>query len=157
MPNTAYFGDHVELTDTKQDFASQIGVGAVPGTKFVYPATGVKSKDENLLTSEKEKWFKHWLNIYDSTMLSKGIYRGDLYDIGYDHPEAHCIQKEDTMYYSLFNPNFNGTIELRGLQRNKKYNVVDYFNNKDLGVVDGNQPTLKVAFKEFLMIEVREK
>jgi len=49
MPQTAYFGDHVELTDTKKDFASQVGVGAVPGTKFVYPATGVKSKDENLL------------------------------------------------------------------------------------------------------------
>jgi alpha-galactosidase len=156
MPHTAYFGDHVELTDTKQDFASQVGIGAVPGTKFVYPATGVKSKDESLLTPEKEKLFKHWLNIYNSTMLSKGVYRGDLYDIGYDNPETHCIQKSDTMYYAFFNSNFNGTVDLRGLKANKEYSVVDYFNDKNLGTVNGNQPQLKVSFQQFLLIEVTE-
>ncbi len=157
MPHTAYFGDHVELTDTKEDFASQVGVGAVPGTKFVYPATGKQSIDENLLTPEKGKRFKHWLNIYDSMELSKGIYRGDLYDIGYDYPETHCIQKDGSMYYSFYNPNFSGTIELRGLLANKKYNVVDYFNNKSLGIVNGNQPTLNIAFKQFLLLKASEK
>ncbi len=156
MPNTAYFGDHVELTDTKQDFASQVGVGAVPGTKFVYPATGVKSKDENLLTPEKENLFKHWIEIYNEKMISKGIYRGDLYDLGYDYPETHCIQKDDTMYYAFYNPDFNGEVELRGLDANKKYIVTDYFNNKDLGTINGNQPKLKIAFKEFLLIEVKK-
>ena len=101
MPNTAYFGDHVELTDTKKDFASQVGIGGVPGTKFVYPATGVKSKDENLLTPEKEKLFDQWIKIYNEKMLSKGLYRGDLYDLGYDYPETHCIQKGDTTYYAF--------------------------------------------------------
>lgn len=62
MPGTAYFGDHVELTDNKQDFASQIGIGAVPGSKFVWPATGVASKDVNLLTPEKEFFFKNGLH-----------------------------------------------------------------------------------------------
>jgi alpha-galactosidase len=66
MPETAYFGDHVELTDSGQDFASQFGVGAVPGTKFVWPATGVKSKDKNLLTPEKEKLFKKWISLYNA-------------------------------------------------------------------------------------------
>jgi alpha-galactosidase len=155
MPHTAYFGDHVELTDTKKDFASQVGIGAVPGTKFVYPATGVKSKDENLLTPEKEKLFEHWLNIYNDKMLSTGVYRGDLYDLGYDYPETHCIQKGDTMYYAFYNPDFNGAVELRGLDANKKYSVVDYVNDKNLGTIKGNQPTLKIAFKENLLIEVK--
>ena len=154
MPQTAYFGDHVELTDTKQDFASQVGIGAVPGTKFIYPATGIKSVDENLLTPEKEKLFKHWLNIYDSLMLSKGVYRGDLYDIGYDYPETHCIQKGGDMYYSFYNPDFNGMIELRGLDVTKKYAVTDYYNDKNLGIINGNQPKLKVNFKQFLLIRV---
>ncbi len=154
MPNTAYFGDHVELTDTRKDFASQVGVGAVPGTKFVWPATGVKSKDENLLTPGKEKWFKHWIEIYNEEMLSKGIYRGDFYDIGYDIPETHCIQKGDTMYYAFYNPDFNGTVQLRGLNPNKKYKVYDYFNDKNLGTINGNQANLKINFKQFQLIEL---
>jgi alpha-galactosidase len=156
MPHTAYFGDHVELTDTREDFASQIGIGAVPGTKFIYPATGVKSKDENLLTADKERSFKNWIKLYNEKMLSTGIYRGDLYDLGYDHPETHCIQKGDTMYYAFYNPDFNGTVELRGLDANKKYSVVDYVNNKDLGTVAGNHPQLKINFKQSLLIEVKE-
>jgi len=154
MPNTAYFGDHVELTDTHQDFASQVGIGAVPGTKFVWPATGVKSKDENLLTPEKEKWFKQWIEIYNDKMLSKSIYRGDLYDIGYDYPETHCIQKSGAMYYAFYNPNFNGTVQLRGLSPDKKYKVYDYFHDKNLGTINGNQPNLKMNFKQFQVIEV---
>lgn len=156
MPQTAYFGDHVELTDTKEDFASQVGIGAVPGTKFVYPATGVKSKDENLLTPEKEKLFEKWMHIYNEKMLSKGIFRGDLYDIGYDHPETYCIQKGDTMYYSFYNADFNGAVELRGLNAKKKYAVYDYVNDKKLGTVNGNNPQLNLNFKQSLLIEVYE-
>ena len=154
MPSTAYFGDHVELTDTREDFASQVGIGAVPGTKFVWPATGVRNKDRILLTPEKEEWFNHWLEIYNNKMLSKGIYRGDLYDIGYDYPETHCIQKSDIMYYAFYNPNFSGTVQLRGLNPDKKYKVYDYFHDKNLGIVNGNQPNLKVDFKQFQVIEV---
>ncbi|HEX5153459.1 MAG TPA: glycoside hydrolase family 36 protein [Parafilimonas sp.] len=157
MPQTAYFGDHVELTDTKEDFASQVGIGAVPGTKFVWPATGVKSKDENLLTPEKEKLFKQWLDIYNEKMLSKGNYHGELYDLGYDYPETHCIEKDGVMYYAFYNPGFSGVVELRGLRANKKYSVVDYFHNKDLGIVEGNAPQLKINFQQFLLIEVKEK
>jgi alpha-galactosidase len=156
MPHTAYFGDHVELTDTKQDFASQVGIGAVPGTKFVFPATGVKSKDENFLTPEKEKLFKYWLSIYNSTMLSKGLYRGDLYDVGYDYPETYCIEKGNSIYYAFYKPDFNGTVELRGLKANKKYTVVDYFNGKALGVVQSSQPNLKIKFKQFQLLQLTE-
>ena len=154
MPNTAYFGDHVELTDTRQDFASQIGIGAVPGTKFVWPAAGGRNQDRILLTPEKEKSFKHWIEIYNDKMLSKGIYRGDLYDIGYDYPETHCIQKVDTMYYAFYNPNFNGTVQLHGLNPDKKYKVYDYFHDKNLGTINGNLPKLKINFTQFQVLEL---
>lgn len=155
MPGTAYFGDHVELTDNKQDFASQIGIGAVPGSKFVWPATGVASKDVNLLTPEKEFFFKKWFALYNEKMLSKGTYWGNLYDIGYDYPETHCIQKDDAIYYAFYNSSFKGTIKLRGLNAGKKYKVVDYFHAKQLGTVNGSSAKLDVQFKNFLLIEVK--
>ena len=33
-----YFGDHVELSDGADDFASTVGVGGVLGTQFVIPS-----------------------------------------------------------------------------------------------------------------------
>ena len=37
VPRTAYFGDHVELSDNVDDFAASFGIGAVLGTKFTWP------------------------------------------------------------------------------------------------------------------------
>ena len=154
MPSTAYFGDHVELTDGGTDFPSQLGVGAVPGTKFTWPATGKKSVDENLLTPEKEKLFKNYFSIYENKKLSKGVYRGDLYDIGYDFPETHCIQKGDTMYYAFYNPHFKGLIELKGLKPGHSYTVVDYVNNRPLGTTKETAQRIAVEFYHSLLIEV---
>ena len=156
MPETAYFGDHVELTDDRMDFASQIGIGGVPGTKFVWPATGVKSKDENLLTPEKEAIFRKYLGLYNEKMLSRGVYRGDLYDIGYDHPEAHCIEKDGVMYYAFYNPSYKGKITLRGLETGASYVVTDYFSNTALGIIQGAKPSLDLSFEKFLLLEVKK-
>jgi len=153
MPGTAYFGDHVELTDDGKDFASQIGVGGVPGTKFTWPATGNRRVDENLLTPEKQALFSKYLDIYHSKMLSKGNYRGDLYDIGYDYPETHCIEKDGIMYYAFYAPDFSGEVDLRGLAAGKNYSVRDYFNNKDLGAVKGGEGKMKAVFKGFYLLE----
>ncbi len=156
MPGTAYFGDHVELTDGKGDFASQLGVGAVPGTKFIWPATGTPSVDENFLSPEKEVLYKRYLRLYEKTRLSQGLYRGDLYDIGYDRPETHCIEKDGHTYYAFYAPAFSGTIELRGLQPDKTYRVFDYFNGVELGTIRGSAPRLAVSFRQFLLVEAVE-
>ena len=58
-----------------------------------------------------EKWF----DLYNEKMFSKGKYRGELYDIGFDRPEAHVVQKGDTLYYSFYAEDFDGQLELRGL------------------------------------------
>ncbi len=157
MPQTAYFGDHVELTDDKMDFATHIGIGAVPGTKFVWPATGSRRKDRILLTPEKEVIFRKYLGLYNEKMLSTGEYLGNLYDIGYDYPETHCIRKDQTTYYAFYNPHYSGKIDLRGLQAGKTYEVKDYFNQKVLGTVQGSSPSLSVAFDKFLLLEVAAK
>ena len=49
----AYAGDHVELSDGGDDFASTVGIGAVVCTKFTWPAD---PRPENglLLTPAKE-------------------------------------------------------------------------------------------------------
>lgn len=149
----AYFGDHVELSDGGDDFATSFGVGAVLGTKFTWPKDNPTVRRSNLLTPEREKVWKKWFTLYDQKMLSKEQYRGDLYDIGYDIPETHVIQKGDTLHYAFYNKSWDGPIELRGLTADK-YKVRDYVNDVDLGQVTKESPQLNAKFENSLLIEV---
>jgi len=152
-PNSAYFGDHVELSDDQNDFASSIGIGAVPGTKFTWPKDNpFVTEGHFILTPEKEKEWKKWIQIYKTHMLSKGEYLGGLYDIGYDVPESHVIRKSDTLFYAFYAKNWKGTIELKGLT-SKKYKLVDYVNNRDLGVINNKEkPELDAKFEKYLLL-----
>jgi alpha-galactosidase len=53
------------------------------------------------------------LNIYNENYLSKAEYKGELYDIGYDKPETHSIQKDDTLYYAFLRTNGMAKLNLR--------------------------------------------
>ena len=134
-PSAPYFGDHVELSDGGDDFASTVGVGGVVGTQFTLPGVG-KSDPKYQLTAEKERAWKKWVSVYTSKMLSKGEYLGGLYDIGFERPEAHAIRKDDRMYYAFYAESFSGAVELRGLQ-SRKYRVRDYVEGKDYGTRTG--------------------
>ena len=146
-----YFGDHVELSDGANDFASTVGVGGVVGTQFVLPDLVTKHGKSDL-TPEREKIFEKWLQIYKEKMLSRGEYLGDLYDIGFDRPEAHVIRKGGDMYYAFFASHWNGAIELRGLQ-DRPYRIFDYVNNKDLGMVRGPKAAISAEFDKHLLLE----
>jgi alpha-galactosidase len=148
-----YFGDHVELSDGANDFASTIGVGGVVGTQFVLPSLAEK-RSKSDLTPEREKIFEKWLGIYRDKMLARGQYLGQLYDIGYDVPETHVIRKDQTMYYSFFAKHWQGQVELRGLD-DHPYRVLDYENNKDFGTVSRRNSHLSVDFDQHLLLEVR--
>jgi alpha-galactosidase len=167
-PEAAVYGDHVELSamtptgggnwsEHGDDFASTLGVGGVPGTKFVWPDPGAKFKPV-ALTAEKEAHWKKWLGLYNEKMLSKGEFR-DLYVYGYDVPEAYAIEKDGKMYYAFFageKGTFSGEVELRGLKPGT-YRVADYAEGKDLGAVRaevGKAPKLKTEFKGHLLLEV---
>jgi len=148
-----YFGDHVELSDGADDFASTVGVGGVVGTQFVLPAL-VKKRSKFDLTPAHEKEFEKWLRIYREKMLSRGQYIGQLYDIGFDLPETHVIRKDQTLYYAFFAKHWKGPVELRGLE-DRKYSVVDYVSGTNLGTVSGRDARLAVAFDKHLLLEVR--
>lgn len=165
-PQAAVYGDHVELTkihfqnsnhevDVGRDFASTIGTGAVLGTKFTWPDYGPKFKTVQL-TPEKENYWKKWINIYDSKMLSRGDFL-DLYTYGYDVPEGYAIAKGGRMYYAFYapenSPTWSGEVELRGL-RPGRYQITDYENGKQLGELDSQNPKLKVSLHEHLLLEV---
>lgn len=150
-PSAAYTGDHVELSDNRDDFASTVGVGAVVSTKFTWPLDP-KPKDSFLLTPEKEPTWRHWIALYKEKMLPLGTYRGELYDIGFDKPEAHAIEKSGRMYYAFFAAHWSGEVALRGLQPGA-YRVRDYFNDRDLAILDGAHRGLPVTFDRFLLLE----
>ena len=149
----AYFGDHVELSDGGEDFASTVGVGGVVGTNFTWPV-GVGRDKKVELTPEREKHWAKWIDVYKSKMLTKGEYLGDLYDIGFDRPEAHAIRKDGVMYYGFFAKQYRGPVELRGLE-DRRYQVSDYVNRKDLGAVRGPVARLDVEFERHLLVEVK--
>lgn len=166
-PEAAVYGDHVELSamtrvgkdwsEHGDDFASTIGVGGVVGTKFVWPDPGAKFKPV-LLTQAKEERWKKWIGIYNQKMLSKGTFV-DLYTYGYDVPEAYAIEKDGKMYYAFFAPKENapwkGEVELRGLKPGR-YEVIDYAEGKDLGLVQATAekaPRIKTEFKQHLLLE----
>ncbi len=146
-----YFGDHVELSDNHDDFASTIGIGGVVGTQFVLPSL-VKKHGRFDLTPDREKLFQMWLRIYQDKGLTHGQYLGTLYDIGFDLPEAHVIRKDKKMYYALFAENWKGDLELRGLD-NRAYHVVDYVDGKDFGIVRGPVAHLSADFSKHLLLE----
>jgi len=170
-PHAAVYGDHVELSamtpvghgnwsEHGADFASTVGTGGVPGTKFVWPDPGPKFKPV-ALTAEKEEHWKKWITLYNEKMLSKGEFR-DLYVYGFDIPEGYAIEKDGKMYYAFFTEPgkpFAGELELRGLKPGTYY-VVDYVDGKNVATVqaeNGKPPRLKTEFPEHLLLEVSSK
>ena len=176
-PDSAVYGDHVELTrirfasqsdeqDLGSDFAATLGTGGVLGTKFTWPDYGPKFRNVQL-TSEKEAHWKKWISLYNDKMLSRGDFR-DLYVYGYDDPEGYAIAKDGSMYYAFYAPanaapskstsnDWSGEVELRGLAAGN-YKVTDYVNGKDYGTVTvpmGKAPVAKlnVRFSNSLLLQ----
>jgi alpha-galactosidase len=150
-PSKPYFGDHVELSDGGDDFASTVGVGGVIGTQFTLPSLG-KSERKYHLTPAKEASFRKWVGLYRDKQLSRGEYLGDLYDIGFDRPEAHAIRKDGRMYYAFYAARFEGQVELRGLPDGRSC-VQDYVSGRNLGPVAGPRARVAVRFERHLLLE----
>ncbi len=166
-PQSAVYGDHVELSkirfdpdrevDLGEDFASTLGTGGVVGTKFNWPDYGPRF-DDVTLTPRKEAIWKKWIPLYNSLMLSRGTFL-NLYTIGYDTPEGYAIAKDGRMYYAFYvgeGQEWEGDLELRGLEKGK-YRVLDYVNGKALGTVDASAPKLHAGFREHLLLEARKQ
>jgi alpha-galactosidase len=165
-PEAPVYGDHVELTgvtagpqgpevnDDGEDFASTIGVGGVPGTKFILPGGGDHFRHV-ALTPRKEAIWKKWLRLYDEKRLSSGTLV-NLYTYGFDVPEAYAIRKDGRLHYAFFAPEgggaWKGDVELRGLAPGR-YRVVDYVNGSELGTIDAAHPRLSVEIRDSLLLQ----
>ena len=150
-PSAAFAGDHVELSDGGDDFASTVGIGAIVSTKFTWPVDP-KPKDSFLLTPQREALWRRWIALYNERLLPQGIYRGELYDIGFDKPETHVVEKSGRLYYAFYARRWSGPVALRGLTAGR-YRVRDYFNDRELGHVSQAQPHLALAFERFQVLE----
>jgi alpha-galactosidase len=150
-PHAAFAGDHVELSDGGNDFASTVGIGAIVSTKFTWPVDP-KPKDSFLLTPQRESLWRKWIGLYNRNMLPLGVYRGDLYDIGFDQPEGHVIVKGERLYFAFYGTDFHGLVPLRGLSAGR-YRLRDYFNDRDLGEVSSSSNRLRLDFEHFMVIE----
>ncbi len=152
-----YSGDHVELSDGGNDFASTVGIGGVISTKFTWPSdtphpsTGPLPPGGYVLTSEKEALWRKWLTIYQQWMLPKGRYLGELYDIGFDKPEAHAIEKDGRLHFAFYADTWDGEVELRGLEA-IVYEVQDVQTGERLGEVSAKKNRLNVRFKRSLLV-----
>jgi len=150
-PSAPYAGDHVELSDGGDDFASTVGIGAVVSTKFTWPLDP-KPKDSFLLTPEKEQLLRKWIALYKNKMLPTGLYRGELYDIGFDFPETHVVERDGKLYFAFYAQQWRGVIAIRGL-RDGEYALHDYFNDRAVGQVSRARNHISVSFDHFLLLE----
>jgi alpha-galactosidase len=157
-PYFAVFADHVELSDGGVDFASEIGAGGVPATKFIWPEDDTKRprlKEWPALTEEKKSWWAQWMEIYRAHPLAKGEYL-NLYNLAFDRPEAHAIRYDGRLYYAFYTDKlgqkFSGKITLRGLDT-KEYQILDYVEDRVLGTIKGPSAELEVEFTSHLLLE----
>ncbi len=157
-PRAAVFADHVELSDEGIDFASEIGVGGVPSTKFIWPddpTVRARLQEVWLLTPEREARLQKWLSIYRQHRLAEGEYL-NLYDLAFDQPEAHAIRANGRLYYAFYagqiDQRYHGSIVLRGFEA-PAYRVYDYVAERNLGTVQGPEATLDVEFVGALLLE----
>jgi alpha-galactosidase len=146
----AYFGDHVDMSDGGDDFASTIGVGGVVGTNFTWPV-GSARRSKLDLTPEKEEIWDKWIKIYEAEMLPRGEYLGTLYDIGFDRPEAHAIRKNGNIHYAFYAVQWSGKLELRGLEK-RAYRLTNYETGEALGTVQGPVATWTAQFQKHLLL-----
>jgi alpha-galactosidase len=58
------------------------------------------------------------------------------------------------MYYAFYAPEYQGKVEIRGLDR-RSYTVRDYENGRDLGVVKGPVGSVNVQFAKHLLLEAK--
>lgn len=130
----------------RESFESALGTGAQVTTFY---------KD---LDSTQFKTWQNGFAKYRELKLSRAEYL-NLYDIAFDKPEIHVVKKGDEMFYGIYADFWtkNDTIILRGLEKGVTYSVYDYMHNKNLGIITGTNPVLKIDFTKYLLIRLKPK
>lgn len=156
-PSAPFTGDHVELSDRHDDFASTYGIGAIPSTKFTWPRDNDHPLDQRppggyVLTPQKEAMWAKWIALYRTNMLPQGQYRGELYDIGFDKPEGHAVEVGKRMHFAFYADQWDGPVALRGLSVGR-YQLTDSFTGHSLGTATAANNSIRATFQHFLLVE----
>ncbi len=126
-----------------QSFESAMGTGAQVSTFY-----------SDLNPGQFQEW-KKWIRKYRELELSSAEYV-NLYDMAFDKPEIHVVKNGDNLFYGIFADSVSQTesIQLRGLDKEIEYSAYDYANDKQLGLVNGNNPVIHIDFKEDLLLHL---
>lgn len=126
-----------------QDFESAMGTGGQVTTFYTD------------LDQEQQMEWKRWVREYNDKKLSSATYT-NLYDIVFDKPEVHVVEKEGQLFYGLYADLWSkvDSIELRGLRKGVDYEVYDYANNRKMANVHGDSPYINIGFRDHLLLRV---
>lgn len=162
----AIFADHIEQISAHDDFASQIALGSIPGTRFHPDGRDVERESGYGIyymapfDAERMELYKKWMGLFRKHKIHEGQYV-NCYDIQHDTPESHLVARGEKRYFSFFHDerskrakpiHFAGTVEFRCLEKGRKYKLLDYVNNVELGTVTGPTARMKVEFDDNLLV-----
>lgn len=148
----ALMGDNFPVTTDHNSiwYATTVGTGAV-------------LIEKRALTGASEAEYERWLDIANKVQLHKGRFIGDLYSYGFDPYESYVIEKDGVMYYAFyrdgtkFSPTGYPDIELKGLDPDKMYRIVDYVNDRIVATnLMGDNAVFNNHFSSYLLVKAVE-
>ena len=143
--------DYPVTTDHNQSwYSTAVGTGAVLIEKSSFNGADLEN-------------YAKWLAIADEVQLHKGNFIGDLYCYGFDPYETYVVEKDGTMYYAFYRDGSRFTtvgypeIELRGLDPEKMYRIVDYVNDRVVATnLMGSNAVFTTRFTKDLLVKAVE-
>ena len=143
--------DYPVTTDHNQSwYSTAVGTGAVLIEKSAF-------------SGAQEAEYERWLNIANTVQLHKGTFIGDLYSYGFDPYETYVVEKDGVMYYAFYRdggkyrPSGYPDIELKGLDPDKMYRIVDYVNNNVVATnLMGDNAVFNYKFSKDLLVKAVE-
>ncbi len=148
----ALMGDNYPITTDHCQvwYSTTVGTGSVIIEKTAF--TGAEAEE-----------YARWLGIANREQLHKGRFIGDLYSYGFDPYETYVVEKDGVMYYAFyrdgkrFRPNGYPDIELKGLNPNKMYRIVDYVNDRVVATnLMGDNAVFNARFSKDLLVKAIE-
>ena len=148
----ALMGDYYPITTDHCQvwYSTTVGTGSVIIEKTAF--TGAEAEE-----------YARWLGIANREQLHKGRFVGDLYSYGFDPYETYVVEKDGVMYYAFYRdgkrclPDGYPEIELKGLNPDKMYRVVDYVNNRVVATnLMGDNAIFSTRFSKDLLVKAVE-
>lgn len=131
-------------------YSTTVGTGSVIIEKLAF-------------TGEDAETYARWLKIADREQLHKGRFIGNLYSYGFDPYETYVVEKDGVMHYAFYRdgrryqPDGYPDIELKGLNPEKMYRIVDYVNDRVVATnLMGDNAVFNIRFAKDLLVKAVE-